>query len=384
MTIRKSQPPKAAPEPPEQQNLPALSDPSAEIELPPDLEFTPVPRKTRRADGLTPEIQRRFIAAIVATGSVKGAARMIGIPHQSLYSLRYAEGSDEFRAAWVKAVARGAGRVLDTVMDHSINGVPETLFGPDGTKVAERRRFSTRAQMWILAHHFPERFGVSGGLTQPGRGKGPGKWYSTAALKKLRAKWKAKWIRQLRKRIDAYEAAESASKPWAHPPDSEEKKHFLDEGLRLYRIKVEQERVARLSGRIVSADFTMRQLTHIELMLETGGAGFDLIDQTGSAAWKGFPDDNRYQSDLTRRIDETRRAAWAELGEPERPATPDYAKGLPPRHLWGGPTVMERGKAQREAQEMAAQAQALWEAAANEESWERWKGDGFPYVEGEG
>ena len=39
--------------------------------------FEPVPRKTRRHDGWTPERQKAFIAALADTGSVKRAARWV-------------------------------------------------------------------------------------------------------------------------------------------------------------------------------------------------------------------------------------------------------------------------------------------------------------------
>jgi len=42
------------------------------------LDFDPVPRKTKRSDGWTPEVQRGFIAALAATGSASGAARAVG------------------------------------------------------------------------------------------------------------------------------------------------------------------------------------------------------------------------------------------------------------------------------------------------------------------
>ena len=42
------------------------------------LDFTPVPRKTKRFDGWNEERQRAFIAALAATGSKRKAARSIG------------------------------------------------------------------------------------------------------------------------------------------------------------------------------------------------------------------------------------------------------------------------------------------------------------------
>ena len=72
------------------------------------LEFAPVPRKTRRADGWTPERQRAFIAALSATGSPRQAARAVGMAAFGADRLRVADGSDSFRAAWDRALAIAA------------------------------------------------------------------------------------------------------------------------------------------------------------------------------------------------------------------------------------------------------------------------------------
>src|SRR4051794_11084909 len=43
------------------------------------LDFEPVPRKTARADGWTPDKQRAFIAALAVTGSDRRAAHAVGM-----------------------------------------------------------------------------------------------------------------------------------------------------------------------------------------------------------------------------------------------------------------------------------------------------------------
>lgn len=42
------------------------------------IDFEPVPRRTKRADGWDPEVQRAFIAALSLTGSDRAAARAVG------------------------------------------------------------------------------------------------------------------------------------------------------------------------------------------------------------------------------------------------------------------------------------------------------------------
>lgn len=157
-------------------------------ELPPDLQFTPVPRQRNRSDGFTPERQRTFIAMLAATGCVRTAARAIGCAHNhSLYKLRNAAGAESFAAAWDNAVRRGARRILDVMVDNAINGTPEYLY-VKGQMAAERRRFNTRAQMWLVAHYLPDQFGVSGGLMNTS-----GSADYMARIKKI---WRAEWARE--------------------------------------------------------------------------------------------------------------------------------------------------------------------------------------------
>jgi hypothetical protein len=69
------------------------------------LDFTPVPRKTQRADGWTPERQRAFIAALSATGSKRQAARAIGMAAFGIDQILKADGNESFKAAYERAMA---------------------------------------------------------------------------------------------------------------------------------------------------------------------------------------------------------------------------------------------------------------------------------------
>ena len=75
---------------------------------------------------------------------------------------------------------RGARQILDILVDHAINGTPETIY-KDGVLVAERRRFNYRMIMWIVSHAMPEYFRLDSGLHTHGGSSSP--------MKKLRAKW---------------------------------------------------------------------------------------------------------------------------------------------------------------------------------------------------
>ncbi len=72
------------------------------------LDFTPVPRKTKRVDGWTAEKQRAFIAALSATGSKRQAAKSIGMAAFGVDQLLAADGSDSFKAAYQRAFAIAA------------------------------------------------------------------------------------------------------------------------------------------------------------------------------------------------------------------------------------------------------------------------------------
>ena len=87
------------------------------------LAFTPVPAQRRRADGWTPEVQRCFIRALEAMGSVGRAAKAIGMGRRSAYRLLERPGAESFAAAWDRALSMGRMRQFDYAMDRALNGV---------------------------------------------------------------------------------------------------------------------------------------------------------------------------------------------------------------------------------------------------------------------
>lgn len=138
------------------------------------LDFEPVPRKNSLTRGWTVKKQRDFIAALRETGSVRLATEAVGMSHCGVYKLRHAPGAGEFARAWDEAVAIGARRVRDVLIDHSVHGIPErVVIGKD--VVVERRRFNHRSMMWLLQHHLPDLY--PSGSTTHRRGWGaPKPW----------------------------------------------------------------------------------------------------------------------------------------------------------------------------------------------------------------
>ena len=194
---------------PDQEILPPIPDRSEtapdraeavvlSTDLPPELEFDIIPHAPKGGQKFTPDMQRMFINALAACGSVTTSARAVSMSMGQMYYLRNRAGSESFAAAWDKAVARGARRVLDILVDQCINGTPEYIF-KDGQLVAERRHFNTRSMMWIVAHHMPEMFGITGGLMhQPG---------NPAQLKRLKQQWQREWYEEARAKQPSAEDA---------------------------------------------------------------------------------------------------------------------------------------------------------------------------------
>lgn len=173
-------PPLAAPDraPLAHSDTELLLDPAA---LPAPYAFVPVPRGTKRWNGITAEKQRRFIAHLAGCGSVTMAARAIATSSSAMYQLRKAPGADSFAAAWEAAVEAGARRVLDTLMEHAIHGTPERLL-KDGQVILERRKYNTRAMMWVVQQRFPEQYGGNLNLSSA-RGSTP------HSIKQLKQQW---------------------------------------------------------------------------------------------------------------------------------------------------------------------------------------------------
>jgi len=314
-------------------------------------EFTPVPRKYRH-DGWTAERQRAFIDALAATGSVKHAAKRINMSPEGAYYLRRQPGAESFRAAWEAALDHGVQQLVDIALERAFEGVPVPIFYK-GEQCGEKRWYNDRLLMFLLKHHLPARYDP----TPLARGTRHPDTIAREAAENCPV---------CRERREA-EQAEAA----LPPGESAEDKAWLDRALKGYLYKVQAERQHRLAGEVVAADFTLRQLTHMELILSCGGRGMALIDAWANPARAGG-EPERWADGTSRMLDEMRRGVWAEMADPPRPSLP-LGDEPGPQGIWGGPTADKRCKAQRDCERRIAEAQAEWEAAASEEGWKRWK-----------
>ncbi|WP_067677463.1 hypothetical protein [Tsuneonella dongtanensis] len=86
----------------------------------PLLAFAPYMHRQPRRNSITPDLQRRFVATLAATGIVNQAARSIGKSMEALYKLRARPGAEGFAAAWDEALTWGADRLEDCALERAM------------------------------------------------------------------------------------------------------------------------------------------------------------------------------------------------------------------------------------------------------------------------
>lgn len=273
------------------------------------LDFEPVPRRVARADGWTPEIQRAYVAALAVTGSERQACTVVGRAQFGISQLRKAEGSESFFAACDKAM-----------------------------EIWRERERVRRSDNLLAAA------------------------YGEAARTRPRLAWSAAATRRLPPPDPALD------------PEVEEKAalELLETLARGIWIKLRDERRARLQGRIVAADFYLRQITWLEVAL-------DLAADDSTRMWKELHRGGTHVLDiaatpLSRILDSARRLAWGEAGDPDRPDPPEPERLADHRDFFteprefGGRVPAESLKEQQrrldEQHEIEAKAQVEWEAEA--------------------
>lgn len=86
----------------------------------PLLAFAPFIHRAPRRNSITPELQRRFVATLAATGIVVQAARSIGKSMEALYKLKRRPGAQGFSDAWDAALRWGLERLEDCAMEAAL------------------------------------------------------------------------------------------------------------------------------------------------------------------------------------------------------------------------------------------------------------------------
>lgn len=121
-------------------------------------QWVPVLRKPR-TDGWSEAKQRDFIEALADGGSVAEAARAVHMSPSSAYRLRRSPGGEAFARAWDAAVAQAVGMLVDVAFDRAIHGTVEPVLDADGRRIGSRHRPGDRMLMFLLAAHYPDRYG---------------------------------------------------------------------------------------------------------------------------------------------------------------------------------------------------------------------------------
>ncbi|MFZ3485670.1 hypothetical protein [Sphingomonas sp. 3-13AW] len=125
---------------------------------PDDFEWRPVPRRPR-ADGWSPDVQRRFVEALADTGLVSAACEAVDMSVASAYRLRRAPGAESFARAWDAALDAAADHLAAVAFSRALEGVDVPVFDRNGCRIGARRQYNDRLLMFLLRAYRPERFG---------------------------------------------------------------------------------------------------------------------------------------------------------------------------------------------------------------------------------
>ena len=154
------------------------------------------------------------------------------------------------------------------------------------------------------------------------------------------------------------------------PPLSDEEEdeiaaQSVESIIRKYLLKIVAEREAREEGRIVAADFYVRQLTFIEVLLDVAseGRGMQKLEE---ARHRGLHVIQIAQTDFSRVLDNARTRLWQECGDPPRPQHPpiDFLEERDGFWVEVEPALERGEQARGEQWREAVEEQVRWEAEA--------------------
>jgi len=157
----------------------------------PLLDFEPVPHKAPRSNSITPELQRKFIAHLAATGIVAEAARHIGKSLEAIYKLRQRPSAEGFRSAWEAAVDRGVARLEAGALARAIEG-EERMVVSAGQCLGTEVRHNEALVMFFLRNRLPARYGKRAQEAE----FAPGNPDYDALVERLRAEWEEEQYRE--------------------------------------------------------------------------------------------------------------------------------------------------------------------------------------------
>jgi hypothetical protein len=117
----------------------------------------PASSRTIRHDGLSPERQADFLAALAATGSVSNAAAAVGVSRTAIYRLRNSPQGAAFRSRWAKALREAVAVLAEAAFDRALHGISEPVWYK-GEQIGERVRYDNRLLMFLLRSHDPATY----------------------------------------------------------------------------------------------------------------------------------------------------------------------------------------------------------------------------------
>lgn len=183
----------------------------------------------------------------------------------------------------------------------------------------------------------------------------------------------------------AIPGARGGPRPAPEPQEPEldeeaEWQEFSEGILAKYVLKLNDEREARLAGRIVEADFLVRQLSWLEVALDLAHLGPKVVDLLNGLKRGSLHAGQIVATPMSAFLADLRRAYWAKCEEPERPAPAPLgrhdealATGEPGHWEYDRSvgTDAEWRAAEAEKARLNAEAQQAWErrAKADAEAW---------------
>jgi hypothetical protein len=164
-------------------------------------------------------------------------------------------------------------------------------------------------------------------------------------------------------------------------PEAEErlKLEVFQRIVKRYILMLDRERIARLEGRIVEADFYVRQLFFAEVVLDLGGQAQRVLEALRPG---GMRVSQIVATPMSVYLDGVRRSYWSLQDEPERPPLPElgehddkFATGPCRAYMSArdGPDMKAWERRRAAQDELAAEAQAAWEEKARRDAaeWRR-------------
>ena len=121
----------------------------------PLLAFAPFIHAAPRRNSITPDLQRRFVGTLAATGIVTQAARSIGKSMEALYKLRARPGAEGFAAAWDAALERGVQRLEDCALERALQGTPTPIVS-SGKLLGVWHKPDNGLLRFLLQHRLPQ------------------------------------------------------------------------------------------------------------------------------------------------------------------------------------------------------------------------------------